>query len=196
MESIPGNDLLLSDRIAKTKLATLHPLCLCSNAIRQNEREIWRAIFFGFTNVSRENYLEFDKESLMKFQRGQLTFFQRPEEWYRFGGNALEGIDPRAIFHLKAVGRRGTLLMIMKVIENVEPNASDLDQVVRDALYFKQFLDSNDAVKEISFGKLESLRTLWEVYVHNLYFISVLEKAFAILLEMLQKNLLVFLYPT
>ncbi len=187
LENFQFKDRMLSDKILKKRLVDLHDFCLCTNAITKDEAEAWKRVFFGFTNVDR-GQLSFHKEKLIEFQRGKLPFFQQPRDWYTVGKNTLDDIGSQAELQVKTVGRRGTLLMIMKVIENSEPVISELDQHIRDALYFRQFLDHNNKVNLIDFGKLESLRVLWEVYVHNLYFTSVLEATFSILLEILQKK--------
>ena len=189
-EAMQGKETFFLSEISKKRLGSLHSFCLCSEMISKEERDIWRMIFFGFTKLKAENQLVLDKQTLNHFQKGELRFFERPEEWHSFGETSLDAFSLNLEQELRTIGRRGTLLIMMKIIETTQPEANELDQIVRDAIYFKQFVsETNDnEVKRISFGKLESLRVLWEVYVHNLYLISVLEEVFGILLEILEKK--------
>lgn len=187
-EVVQGNRVFFSDRISKSVLKKRHKFCLCSKIVPKREQHLWRMVFFGFTTTKRQAQLGLDKQAFFDFKAGKLMFFENPEEWHSFGYSPIDKIDPQFDYKLGTIGRRGTLLLIMKIIDETEPEIRELDQTVRDTIYFRQFWTRNNKVKRINFGRLESLRVLWEVYVHNLYTISAFEEIFSILLEELSTN--------
>lgn len=187
-ETMRGKEAFFLRKIPRRKLKSLHPFCLCNARLSKKERNIWRMIFFGFTKWEGENYLALDKQTQNRFRQGKLTFFRSPQEWYGFSDADLDIDNLQLETDSRAIGRRGTLMMIMKIVSATQPEFNEIDQIVRDTIYFRQFVSKSSRVKQISFGKLESLRVLWEVYVHNLYFISAFEEIFAILLKILESE--------
>jgi len=109
-----------------------------------------------------------------------MQFSQSAQEWYETACSA----QPEKI----ALGRGSILLMILRIIENAEPSPQRVNQTIRDAIYFKQFINPKQEIKAIDFGSLENFRIIWEVYIHNLYVMSVLEKTFAIFLKLLERH--------
>ncbi len=185
-EAKRGKRTFFSDKVPKGKLRSLHQFCLCNDVISMEERNIWRMVFFGFTESKTPNHLVLDKQTFSRFQRGKLQFPEDPKRWLGTRDFDLEAGHRDLEEDLRIIGRRGTLFLIMKIVEATQPEANEIDQIARDTLYFRQFMSGSNKVKRIGFGKLESLRVLWEVYVHNLYLISVLEDVFTILLESLE----------
>jgi hypothetical protein len=181
LESSAGKQVFFQTSISKSELKELHDdFCLCRDTITESEADLWRKVFFGFTKADKIGTLIFDDERYQRFQDNNLQFSQSPQEWYEIACS----FQPEKI----ALGRGSILLMILRIVENAEPSPQVVNQTIRDAIYFKQFINPKQEIQAIDFGSLENFRTIWEVYVHNLYVMSVLEKTFAIFLKLLEKN--------
>lgn len=188
-------DLLLKNRLSKSDIANLSHLCFCVNEIPDDEKEIWRLVFFGFTSPMRGVDLKIDQEELDKFEKGNLQFpkidldEKLTLENYLKDANIFELVSSDNLGEMikKRLARRSLLFLIMKVIHEVKPsvNGEPIDQIIRDCFYFRQFDDGNK-IKEIRFGPLENFAELWETYVHNLYYINFLEMFFNLLLDVIK----------
>jgi len=87
------------------------------------------------------------------------------------------------------VMRTGTLFLILKIINSsrMEIKGELRKQTIRDAIYFSQVF-FQDKIHDIDFKKLEPYRKFWEVYVHNLYYISVFDKILSIIIHIAKRN--------
>ncbi|MCW4002764.1 MAG: hypothetical protein NWE95_02495 [Candidatus Bathyarchaeota archaeon] len=181
LEHAKGKEAFFQTSISKKELKELHDhFCLCRETITDLEVDLWRKIFFGFTRSDKTGTLVFDEDKFQSFQNNTLQYYRSPQEWYEIACSN----QPEKI----ALGRGSLLLMILRIIENAEPSSQSVNQTIRDAIYFKQFINSKQEVQVIDFGSLEAFRTIWEVYVHNLYIMSFLEKTFGIFLKLLEKK--------
>jgi hypothetical protein len=194
------NHLFFKKELQKKDLKRLSKHCLCGKEISKDEREIWRYVFFGFTKMKSDEELEVDWDKYQKFLSGKLNeqenipFLKISEEEYLrtdLDDLILEMDENLQNKTKMSIARRYTLFLIMKIILEANPPITpswELDQIIRDGIYFKQIYDSNGTIKKIDFGNLEPTRKLWEVYVHNLYYISVFECIFNIILDFLKRK--------
>lgn len=181
LESSAGKQAFFQASIAKSELEELHDdFCLCRDTITESEADLWRKVFFGFTKADKTGTLVFDDDRYQRFQVNNLQFSQSPQEWFEIACS----YHPEKV----ALGRGSILLMILRIVENAEPSPQTVNQTIRDAIYFKQFIDHKQEIQAIDFGSLENFRIIWEVYVHNLYVMSALEKTFAVFLKLLERN--------
>jgi len=202
-KAVSGHDsLFVGKKYAKRELKRLFNCCFCPEKIPPDEKEAWRKIFFGFVKFSPQADVLFDEEIFDSFVRKELEPVQDIEinadvvqDAYLQKG--LEGTlttvsDENLKKMLKrTIVRRHTLFLILKIVSEAEPSSApswNLDQVIRDAIYYKQVQTQNGKIKDIDFQNLEKIRSLWEVFVHNLYYISFLEFMFEILLNILKKR--------
>lgn len=186
-DTIGKTEPFIKTKFSKSQLSRLHSYCLCKKEISKKEQHLWRLIFFGFTNVNGTNNSNFDFHAYEEFLRGKM----RIPKWHAFNIPSTSDylMENLPKFHAdESLSRRYTLLLIMKIIDEANPDDSNLNQTIRDAIYFGQVYKRNKRVKEIKFGKLENFRGIWEVYVHNLYYISVLEGMFHIMLNILESK--------
>lgn len=177
----------LTTKFSKNQLTRLHSYCLCKKEISEKEQELWRLIFFGFTDVDDTNNTHFDLHAYEEFLKGKMHI---PKDYGSHIPNTLDySMENLLKFHVEgSINRRYTLFLIMKIVDEANPDDFDLNQTIRDAFYFGQVYGKNRSIKNINFGKLENFRSLWEVYVHNLYYISVLEGMFNIMLNILESK--------
>ena len=181
LEGSAGKEAFSQSSISKTELKELHDdFCLCRETITDLEVDLWRKVFFGFTKADKTERLVFDDIRYQSFQNNTLQYSRSPEEWREIACSR----QPEKT----AWGRGSILLMILRIVENAEPSSQSVNQTIRDAIYFKQFVNPKQEIQTIDFGSLENFRIIWEVYVHNLYVMSVLEKTFAIFLKLLEKT--------
>ena len=195
----PMATVFLKKRFSKQELSKLHSFCFCDEKILAEERKIWRMVFFGFTNLTKDGDLRIDFASYRDFKEGRLVISPTFSLPLGISEELSLQTDKEAVLekilaqdHQKIEERnhwrRYTLFLIMKIIAETEPEISELNQTIRDAIYFRQVFTKNGKIKNLDFGQLEGVRRLWEVYVHNLYYISVFEIIFRILLEKIREK--------
>ena len=191
-----SQELFLKKRLSDRILEKLSGCCFCAESIPMKEKRVWQKIFFAFTRPSKRGRLEIDQEAFTKFKQEGLEHSEfnvgdEPSTESNFQLNAetalLAADEDLQVSMNRALGRRYTLLMFLNIISEAMPPISDLDQTIRDGIYYKQVF-TGKRVKSIDFGKTDGIRALWEVYVHNLYYISFLEFAFYLFLEALKKK--------
>jgi len=195
----PMATVFLKKRFSKQELSKLHSFCFCDEKILAEERKIWRMVFFGFTNLTKDGDLRIDFASYKDFKEGRLVISPTLSLPLGISEEVSLQTDKEAVLekilaqdHQKIeeriYWRRYTLFLIMKIIAEAEPEIGELNQTIRDAIYFRQVFTKNGKIKNLDFGQLEGVRRLWEVYVHNLYYISVFEIIFRILLEKIREK--------
>ena len=191
--------IFLKEKLSKKEVLRLHPFCLCARKILAKESKIWRMVFFGFTKLTADGSLEIDVDSYKKFEKKEIEFPPTLRIPPDLSEEVSFGVDKEAIYETllskdyqvmteRNICRRYTLFLLMKIIAEAEPEIGMLNQTIRDAIYFKQVYTRNGNLVTIDFGKLEKIRRLWEVYIHNLYYISVFEFTFHILLEKIKER--------
>jgi len=191
-------EILLTTVIPREKLNELVCSCFCANQISNEEKEIWRLIFFGFTKPSIGFGLDLDLDEFNRFNDGKMVIQKiEPEAppdletYLKFIGRSETALSNRIgsnrKFAEKSLQRRYVLFLIMKIIGDSKPKVSEsaINQAIRDCIYFNQY-DEDGSIQSIDFGKLEQVRETWEVYVHNLYYINFLEYMFNLLLDSLK----------
>jgi len=195
-------DVFFQESVKRADLAKLYRCCFCAEQIPKEEIDLWRSVFFGFTAMRADGTIAEDKSLLKSFFDGSLkipssfSVAARISEEDYLRGDTLDTLsvalsqDAQEIERRK-LARRYTLLLVMKILGYATPNADpfwELNQTIRDAIYFSQILSERNVITRLNFGSLDSLRAIWEVYVHNLYFISVFEYIFNILLVGIQSR--------
>jgi len=85
--------------------------------------------------------------------------------------------------------RTGTLFLILKIIKSskIEIKGELGKQAIRDAIYYSQIIHQKK-VNKIDFEVLEPFRKFWEVYVHNLYYISTFDRILSIIIHITKRN--------
>ena len=160
LESSAGKQAFFQASIAKSELEELHDdFCLCRDTITESEADLWRKVFFGFTKADKTGTLVFDDDRYQRFQVNNLQFSQSPQEWFEIACS----YHPEKV----ALGRGSILLMILRIVENAEPSPQTVNQTIRDAIYFKQFIDHKQEIQAIDFGSLE-ISDIWEVYAQSI----------------------------
>ncbi len=156
--------LFIDGRFEKKELAKLVHHCACKVRENREEIELWRKIFFGFTKKD-DSGINFDEERFNKFMEGKDTI-------------ALDATESNRL-------RRLTLFAIMKIIHEAEPNKSELLQAIRDGFYFREVKKDND-IRRIDYTGLNNIDKQLAVYVHNLYFMDILEYTLSYIVDILK----------
>ena len=151
----------------KTELAKLQKHCVCQVREYEEELNIWCKIFFGFTK--KEDFdpnTVIDERRFANFTVGEYRVNEDLDESNRL--------------------RRLTLFTIMKVINEAQPDGKeDILQSIRDGFYFGEVKRGNE-IREVDYSGMSDIKKSLEVYVHNLYFIDILEYILAYILKILQ----------
>jgi len=187
--------------LSKSDLKNMSSLCCCN--ISKQEQNFWIKIFFGLTQI-RKSGLETDPDKKLILKNpDELSFekFQVSEDL--ISESDLDEVltnftetksDDTNFSETKSDDtsremRTGSLLMILKIVKETMPTIERtfLLQMIRDCIYYSQF-QTSDSVKSVKYGKLEWYRKYWEVYVHNLYYINILESTLEIITDICQEN--------
>ncbi|MEA2054143.1 MAG: hypothetical protein U9O96_03355 [Candidatus Thermoplasmatota archaeon] len=162
----PHENIFIEGKFEKAKLSQLINHCACQ--VRESEEEInlWRKIFFGFTKQEGfGNNIVFDGDRYNRFMKGKEDVQKDVNKNNRL--------------------RRLTLFIIMKIINEAQPDRRELLQSIRDGFYFGE-VKRNKEIRKIDYSGVRRIKNQLEVYVHNLYFMDILEYIFAYILEVLQ----------
>jgi len=191
-------NIFLRKRFSKLELSNLHPYCFCEEMITEDEKEIWRLVFFGFTKFTEDGDLLIDDVSYQNFNQGEIEPIPKLDiisdlQNGHFSQLSIEISQEAPNVDLQKLAKRNlwrryTLFLILKIVEEAKPNVNNLNQTIRDAIYYKQIYIDDNCVKNINFGKLEKIREYWEVYIHNLYYISAFELIFKIFLDIIKQK--------
>lgn len=181
----------------KTKIQKMSDACLCT--LSDDEKKLWRNIFFGFAKIGptgteiENTKLEQDKFHLPISV--DLDFIELDEDSF-MPEEIEEAINESEPLYNKnnkishTLLRSSTLFLLLKIVSEISPfyQHQFLHQTIRDAFYYGEAYRSDGTIKEIDFGSLGIIREYWAVYVHNLYYISIFEKALHLVLINAQKN--------
>jgi len=181
-------------KFQKNDLGKMSNACICN--ISNEEKEIWQRVFFGLTKRTR-NGLQLSSDSKITLEdpdKLKFDFSSLDEESFKVQDveeeteENDESIEKNSTDY-SDIMRKGTLLLLLKIISAVSPSSKKQKtrQTIRDAIYYKKAY-SNNIIESIDFGKLEKYRKYWEIYVHNLYYGTIFEKAFDILLKICERN--------
>jgi len=182
--------------LKKTDLQTLEKSCICK--VPKEEQKLWRYVFFGFTKPSPTG-AEFDLKNLdtiMVHDPDKLNFdfLKLDEDKYVLDDkNILEDLIESNVFekgNFASIMRTFSLMLILEIISQSRPlyDGYNINHIFRDSIYYQQTLQPDNSITKINFRKLQKFQKYWEVYVHNLYYISVFEKTFTVLLGIAKNN--------
>ena len=187
-----NSSIFLKKELSKKDLLKLESICFCTEKIPVIEQQIWRLVFFGFTLPTSGFGLTFNAEEYRRFEECHLDFPSiSPHAKYSLDDylknpdkidSVLDNNIPEKI--KKNIARRSLLFLAMQIINDSNPrrDGEPFDQIMRDCLYFHQFLNGS-IITKIDFGPLTKYVGSWETYVHNLYYINFLELFFFLLLK-------------
>ena len=183
---------LTSKSFSKNDLEEFNQICLCTN--KSSEQQFWKKIFFGLTKKSR-NDIEIDNSKKIVIKNPYELTFERfkisevdtinadiDNLFSEFQKNKVEDESIEMM-------RTGTLFLILKIIKSskIEIKGELGKQAIRDAIYYSQIIHQ-EKVNKIDFEVLEPFRKFWEVYVHNLYYISIFDRILSIIIHITKRN--------
>lgn len=183
---------LTSKSFSKKDLDDFKHICLCTN--EPTEQQFWKKIFFGLTKKSK-NDIDIDNSKKIEIKNPYELTFKRfkidemdtinADIDNLFSDFQKDKVENESI----EIMRTGTLFLILKIIKSskIEINGELRKQAIRDAIYFSQEIDE-EKIGTIDFGKLEPFRKFWEVYVHNLYYISIFDRILWIIIQITKRN--------
>ena len=177
-------------KFSKSELQGMHNACCCS--LSKDEQNFWKMVFFGFTNQSKSGTKIDHNKKLELPDPDTLTFeeFHSVSE-YTFNESDLEELDIDSSDKKEdltaKIMRTGTFFMLLKIIQQATPNSDRMFmlQTIRDSIYYSEF-KKGERINPINFGVLDGYRKYWEVYVHNLYYVSIFEKILSLITEITQ----------
>jgi len=158
--------LFVDGKFEKKELAKLIDHCACKVRENDEEIELWRKVFFGFTKKDEfGTNIDFDENRFNKFMEGKDTV-------------AIDTTESNRL-------RRLTLFAIMRIIDEAQPDKSELPQAIRDGFYFGEVKKDND-IRSIDYTGLGNINKQLAVYVHNLYFMDILEYTLSYIIDVLK----------
>ena len=188
-------DKIWSKTLTKPDLQNMVSLCCCS--IPTEEQNFWKNVFFGLTTLEKDGLkidhekqleildpdgLSFEKFKISEDKITEISEGEITEDDIILDGLNLEVQEDKD----SKTMRQGTLFLLLEIINNSKPGEKLL-QTIRDSIYYSQF-QVKDKISPINFNKLESYRKYWEVYVHNLYYVTIFEKALSIIIDISKHN--------
>ena len=186
-----NKDKIWAKTLTKPDLQKMVSLCCCS--IPTEEQSFWKNVFFGLTTLGKDGLkidhekqleiLDPDELSFEKFKISEDKVMEISEGKVTEDDIILDDLNFEVQEDIASkTMRQGTLFLLLEIINNSKPEKKSLSQTIRDCIYYSEF-QAKGKISTINFNKLEPYRKYWEVYVHNLYYVTIFEKTLSIILD-------------
>lgn len=153
-------------------------LCICNIENNDEEKMVMSKLLFGFFSKIDGEW-DIDEEEFESFNNGEINLkFSGNDEY----NNELEQIAEQNL------RRRNTLFLFLKIVKEVNPLLKPsilFRRYIWDALYFSQNREDNSSIE---YGRLQEIRSYWEFFQLNLYYVYVIEKIFDVIQRIVRLN--------
>lgn len=153
-------------------------LCVCNIENNNEEKTIMSKLLFGFfSNIDGE--WDIDEKEFESFNNGKINL--------KFSGNKEFNNEQEQIAEQNH-RRQNTLFLFLKIIKEVNPLLKPgilFRRYIWDALYFSQNREDN---RSIEYGRLQQIKSYWEFFQINLYYVYVIEKIFDVIQRIIRLN--------